>query len=212
MEKILNIYQRINAVMKEVSYVKKSDKKINNMYTFVTHDSVMAALQGPLVNNGIVLLPTVAELIQDGNRTMVKMEISFVNIDNPDDKITISHYGYGIDTQDKGIGKAVSYAVKYALLKMFCLETGDDVEKDSIEHIPDENKKVKEEIQAKLNERKNEIASLAGKENLQDLKAYLENLKKSFKTRKEEEIILGKDAELFVQDFLNWKEKKAKAA
>jgi hypothetical protein len=39
-------------------------------------------------------------------------------------------FGYGIDDQDKGAGKAMSYAVKYALLKTLGLETGDD---------PDEN-------------------------------------------------------------------------
>jgi hypothetical protein len=32
---------------------------------------------------------------------------------------------------DKGPGKAVSYAFKYALLKVFCLETGDDPDNDA---------------------------------------------------------------------------------
>lgn len=207
-----NIYQRINAVMKEVSYVKKSDKKVNGQYSFVSHDSVVAALQGPLVNNGIALIPTVADLKQDGNRTVVCMEISLVNIDDPTDRVVVTHYGYGIDTQDKGIGKAVSYAVKYALLKLFCLETGDDVEKDSIEYKPAENPKAIEEIQAKVLERKNQIAEIAGKENLEDLKKYINKLKESFKTKKEEELILAKDASLFVEDFYKWKEKHSKVA
>lgn len=207
-----NIYQRINAVMKEVSYVKKSDKKVNGQYSFVSHDSVVAALQGPLVNNGIALIPTVADLKQDGNRTVVCMEISLVNIDDPADRVVVTHYGYGIDTQDKGIGKAVSYAVKYALLKLFCLETGDDVEKDSIEYKPAENPKAIEEIQAKVLERKNQIAEIAGKENLEDLKKYINKLKESFKTKKEEELILAKDASLFVEDFYKWKEKHSKVA
>jgi hypothetical protein len=34
--------------------------------------------------------------------------------------------GYGVDPQDKGPGKAISYGVKYALLKVLGLETGDD--------------------------------------------------------------------------------------
>jgi hypothetical protein len=48
----------------------------------------------------------------------------------------VSFFGYGIDNQDKGPGKAMSYAVKYAMLKTFCLETGDDPEKDDIPHLP----------------------------------------------------------------------------
>lgn len=131
--KSLNIYQRIRNVMLEVQYVQKENKKVNNQYTFVSHDAVSAALHEPLAKHGIVMIPNIEELRQEGNRTIVKMNISFVNIDNPEDLISLTYYGYGIDQQDKGIGKAVSYAVKYALLKTFCLETGDDGEKDNID-------------------------------------------------------------------------------
>ena len=133
MTTIRNIFQRINAIMKEVKYVQKSDKKVNNQYSFVSHDAVSSALQPHLVEHGVVIVPSVTNLIEEGNRTTVQMCISFVNIDNPSDMISITSYGYGIDSQDKGIGKAVSYATKYAMLKMFCLETGDDPEKDLIE-------------------------------------------------------------------------------
>jgi len=129
-----NIYQRINMVMREVDSVQKEKKKVNGQYTFVSHDAVSAALHKPMVDAGIVMIPSICELTQDGNRTIAKMDISFVNIDQPDDKVVVNYMGYGIDQSDKGIGKAVSYAVKYALLKVFCLETGDDVEKDDISY------------------------------------------------------------------------------
>jgi len=211
MEK-LNIYQRIVAVMKEVKYVQKSDRKVNNMYSFVTHDSVTAALHEPMANHGIVMVPTVAELVQDGNRTIIKMEISFINADDPADKITINHYGYGIDPQDKGIGKAISYAVKYALLKLFCLETGDDVEKDSIDYIPKETIVNNELLKNALVDRKKQIIELAGKENKDDLVTYIDKLKKTFKSKTEEEIFLSKEAPELVRDFQIWKDKQAKAA
>src|SRR5271157_4243123 len=131
-----NIYQRMNQVMIEVESVQKESKKVNGQYTFVSHDAVAKALHMPMVEAGIVMLPTIKDLTQDGNRTRVMMEITFVNIDNPEDQCTIRSAGDGIDSQDKGIGKAVSYAVKYGLLKAFCLETGDDVEKDNYEHKP----------------------------------------------------------------------------
>jgi hypothetical protein len=38
----------------------------------------------------------------------------------------VETFGYGVDAQDKGPGKAMSYGVKYALLKVLGLETGDD--------------------------------------------------------------------------------------
>lgn len=138
MEKqVKNIYQRINEVMTEVEAVQKENKKVNGQYTFVSHDAVSKALHNPMVKAGIVMIPTIKELKQDGNRTEVTMEISFVNMDKPEDRVIVQYSGYGIDPQDKGVGKAISYAVKYALLKVFCLETGDDVEKDSIEYRPE---------------------------------------------------------------------------
>jgi len=150
---IKNIYQRMNQVMLMVQGVQKESKKVNNQYTFVSHDGVAKALHMPMAEAGIIMLPTIEELTQDGNRTRVMMGITFINIDNPEDKCYIRSAGDGIDPQDKGIGKAVSYAVKYGLLKAFCLETGDDVEKDNYEHKPS----------AKLSlEQMNEIMTLVG--------------------------------------------------
>ena len=126
----------MNQVMMDVEGVQKESKKVNGQYTFVSHDGVDKALHMPMARAGIMMLPTIEELTQDGNRTRVMMGISFINIDNPEDKCYIRSAGDGIDPQDKGIGKAVYYAVKYGLLKAFCLETGDDVEKDQFEHKP----------------------------------------------------------------------------
>lgn len=49
--------------------------------------------------------------------------------------LTISGYGHGVDTQDKGAGKATTYALKYALLYTFLVPTGkiDDTDKDHSE-------------------------------------------------------------------------------
>jgi|SRR5271166_2673403 len=125
-----NIFQRINAVMLEVDYIQKGEKKVAGQYRFCSHDQVTAALHGPMAKHGIACIPTIAEMKQDSNRTEVKLEVSFINIDSPADRFSVFYWGYGIDTSDKGIGKAVSYAFKYALLKTFVLETGDDPDQD----------------------------------------------------------------------------------
>jgi hypothetical protein len=44
--------------------------------------------------------------------------------------MVVESAGFGIDDQDKGPGKAISYAVKYAYLKALCLESGDDPDED----------------------------------------------------------------------------------
>jgi hypothetical protein len=58
------------------------------------------------------------------------MVVRFVSVDNSLDYIDVATAGYGIDDQDKGPGKAISYCVKYALLKALGLESGDDPDYD----------------------------------------------------------------------------------
>lgn len=145
-EKKLNIHQRLHEVMKQVSYVQKENKKVNGQYSYVSHDAVTALVRGALVDNGIVAVPTVKKHSQDGNRTTVELQVDFVNIDNPDETVSTVSYGQGVDNQDKGIGKAYSYAYKYAMLKMFALETGEDPERDNIDHKPAEQNEDPKEV------------------------------------------------------------------
>lgn len=137
--KTLNLHQRINAVMQKASYVKKDDNVSGGApYKSVSHDTVTKKLRGPLQEFGVVVTTDVVECVQDGTRTQVKLAVTFINMDDPKDRITVHSYGHGVDRQDKGIGKAVSYALKYCLLKTFLLESGtdDDVESHNIDHEP----------------------------------------------------------------------------
>lgn len=134
-----NIHERLLAVMGKVDYVQK-DKKIdagNRGYMVVTHDAVTAKVRPALVAEGVVYYPQNLKYEQDGNRTQVCLEIHFVNASDPTDRVAVPTFGYGIDSQDKGPGKAVSYAVKMALLKALGLETGEDADDNTnVEHIP----------------------------------------------------------------------------
>lgn len=129
----LNIYQRLAAVMSEVTYIQK-ERKAGMNYTIVSHDAVTAKVRPALLKNGIVYHPVSCQHTHNGNRAECAMTVRFVNVDKPDDFFDVPTFGYGIDPQDKGPGKAMSYAVKYALLKALGLETGDDADHDQIEH------------------------------------------------------------------------------
>jgi len=130
-----NIYQRMLNIMEDVKYIQKEDKKVNNQYRFVSHDAVTAKIRTALILRGVIALPTVDKYERDGNLTSCSLTMKFVNVDKPEDFVEIKTFGYGVDNQDKGPGKAMSYAVKYAFLKAFCLETGDDPERDNIEAV-----------------------------------------------------------------------------
>lgn len=129
----LNIYQRMNKVQQSVTYVQKN-RPSGMKYSIVSHDTVTAKVRPALVENGIIYYPVNLIHEQVGNRTQVTLDLKFCNIHDKEDFMLVSCIGYGIDAQDKGPGKAVSYAVKYGLLKALGLETGDDADNDSIDH------------------------------------------------------------------------------
>lgn len=127
-----NVHQRLAAAMAEVDYIQKERKQGMN-YTIVSHDAVTAKVRPVLLKNGIVYYPVRCEHLHNGNRAECSLTVRFVNVDEPSDYFDVPTFGYGIDTQDKGPGKAMSYAVKYALLKALGLETGDDPDTESQE-------------------------------------------------------------------------------
>lgn len=121
----LNIAQRINAAMADVDYVQKEKKQGMN-YSIVSHDAVTAKVRPILQQHGVVYYPRDMHVNQSGNRTEACFNVRFENIDDRADFIDVATFGFGVDPQDKGPGKAMSYGVKYALLKVLGLETGDD--------------------------------------------------------------------------------------
>lgn len=159
----LNIYQRINAVMTKISYVKK-DKAVTGggqNYQAVTHDNVTAMIRPHLVELGIVV-----QLEQLRGELVIKRDvdkgikmhlysgdyaISFVNIDKPEEKATVTMSAHAADNGDKAPGKAASYATKYAMLKMFSIETGENEESRAYE-APDYTDQQKEMFDYLLDE------------------------------------------------------------
>ncbi len=121
----LNIYQRLLAIMVDVEVVNKETKLVNNQYSYTSHDAVTAALHGPCVKHGVYVHSSIVSYKQEGNRTEVLLGVTFVNADDPTQTVSSQFLGFGVDASDKGAGKAVSYALKMALLKGFMLESGE---------------------------------------------------------------------------------------
>lgn len=135
--KVLNIYQRINEVRRLCPYIKKN-KEVSGAGTYmaVTHDHVTAELRPYLIEQGIVIVPRlVSSHVADTGtftksnipiiRYEARYEIDFVNMDDPQDRVTVPIESHALDQGDKAPGKAASYATKYAALKLFSIETGD---------------------------------------------------------------------------------------
>jgi hypothetical protein len=137
-DSIVNIYQRINEVRKEVKYIQK-DSDVQKQYKAVSHDAVTAAIHDQLINHGIIIIPgLIGSRVADSGtftgkgvpiiRYEAEYQIDFVNMEKPEDKVSIRVEAHANDQGDKAPGKAISYATKYAMLKLFSIETGEDDE------------------------------------------------------------------------------------
>lgn len=137
MSETKNIYQRLNAVRENVAYLQK-DAQVQG-YKAVSHDLVTSAAREHLIANGVMIVPrqagpgdtVIVGETKNGSpiiRYQAFYEIDFVNCDQPDDKATVSLEAHANDHGDKAPGKACSYAVKYAMLKLFSIETGENEE------------------------------------------------------------------------------------
>lgn len=143
----LNLYQRLNNVMKEVTTVFKGTEVSmggNRSYSAVSHDDVTRLIHLPLVNNGIFVeidivdskLKTFETISEYQGKSQTKIsylaevtvQATFVNIDDPSQKFSVKSYAYAIDSSDKAVGKAESMAVKYIYLKNLLLESTDEEE------------------------------------------------------------------------------------
>ena len=79
---------------------------------------------------------------RSGNITHVDVVYRMVNVDDPADFIDIASCGDGADTQDKGSGKAMTYAFKYMWLRTFALPTGEDPDKISSAELDEKMKYI----------------------------------------------------------------------
>lgn len=64
--------------------------------------------------------------------TRLKTTYRFVNIEKPEEYTETTVFSVGLDSQDKGDGKAMTYGDKYALMKQYKISTGDDPDQEGI--------------------------------------------------------------------------------
>ena len=151
----LNIFQRMSAITAELRTVAKNlnvETSKGNGYKAVGEVDVLNAVKPLEEKYGVYSYPCSREIIEsamlesestyNGKTTKkttfferIKTVYRFVNIDNPKDFIETVTFAEGIDSQDKGSGKAMTYSDKYALLKSYKISTGDDPDQNASEEV-----------------------------------------------------------------------------
>lgn len=138
----MNIYEKITAIMKDVQYLAKDDHVEfgSTKYKALSEEKVTSIMRSELLKYGLVVYPISQAANRTGNITHVDVVYRMVSVDNPEEYIEIASCGDGADTQDKGSGKAMTYAFKYMWLRTFALPTGEDPDKISSDELDAEQK------------------------------------------------------------------------
>lgn len=148
-DKKLSLYQKMSKVMESIEHLQKDDQvsfKTTN-YKAISEEKVTKSVRKALIEQGLVIFPTEQEMTREGTLTSVNTKYKIVDIDSGDFEILASS-GQGADTQDKGSGKAMTYAFKYLLLRTFAIPTGEDPDKTS---SPEQDEKELASMRKTLN-------------------------------------------------------------
>lgn len=130
-----NVYQRLVAVRRQVSGLAK-DGTSQQKFKYVSSNNVLGTIRPLLDAEGLALEVRVlghtlhskwsGQSDQKEHLTELSVEFVWVNMDSPEQRIVCPWYGQGLDTGEKGVGKALTYAEKYFLLKQFSIPTDED--------------------------------------------------------------------------------------
>lgn len=134
----MNLQEKMSAITAEIMTVAKNlEVGIGSgRYKAVSEADVLRAVKPIERKHGVYSYPRARRIVETGNMegrngsksfyVFIETDYVFVNIENPVEELSITSYGMGVDPQDKAPGKAMTYCDKYALLKAYKIQTGDD--------------------------------------------------------------------------------------
>lgn len=143
--KAMNLPQRIHGAIADIKPMKKDRMMDGGQQKFAYHGhaAITAQCKAVFEKWRIAISSTVLEESHEpitigkyatpGYFTTAKVRVTFINIDDPEDQCSSDHVGYGQDTSDKGIGKAVTYATKYGMMKCLMISDGEEPDNESVD-------------------------------------------------------------------------------
>ena len=149
----MNIFEKMSAITAELQTVAKNltvQTTKTSSYKAVSERDILDAVKPLEAKYGVYSYP-VGRTILESNMlesesefqgkvtkkttfmTRIETTYRFVNVEKPDEFIETTTFAEGIDSQDKGSGKAMTYGDKYALMKAYKISTGEDPDQTASE-------------------------------------------------------------------------------
>ena len=131
-----NLKQKLAEVRRRICYIQKRGHNERFNYSYVTAADIAGAVGDALAELEVVVIPNLESISHENispnqgypdRLTRVVMTYTFMDV-NSAEELTVKMPGEGRDPGDKGPYKAMTGALKYALLQSFLIATGDDPE------------------------------------------------------------------------------------
>jgi hypothetical protein len=135
------IHETLAKIMFEIKAIGKDKKNQVQGFKYRGADDIYNALQPLFAANGVFCIPEILsqENAMQETRNGGKMEYTKINLKityyaQDGSSVSCVVPGAGTDSGDKALGKAMTYAHKYALIQTFCIPTEDTTDGDETSH------------------------------------------------------------------------------
>jgi hypothetical protein len=134
----MNLREKLAEVRRRIGYIQKRGHNERFNYRYVAAADIAGAVGDLLAELGVVVIPSLESISYVPTRNSagqieraarVVMSYTFTDV-GTSAAITVKMPGEGLDGGDKATYKAMTGALKYALLQSFLLASGDDPEDD----------------------------------------------------------------------------------
>lgn len=124
------IYQKINAIMREIPAIGKDKINVQQKFAYRGIDDVMNVLFPLLAKHGVFVVPEVLETTRTerlaksgGNMAFTVSRVKYTFFATDGSSVSAITTGEGMDSADKSTNKAMAAAMKYAFFQTFCIPT-----------------------------------------------------------------------------------------
>lgn len=132
----MNIYEKFLNIQKQVDRIVKDGENKNDKYDYVSGSNVLSIIRPMLNDNNLLFIPKIVgtNIIEGQTRSgtarfvvELTMDMQWVDVESGE-TLSIPFYANGSDlgSAERAVGKALTYAEKYILLKLFHIPTDKD--------------------------------------------------------------------------------------
>ena len=159
MKESINIYQALDSIMQEIEAIGKNKKNAQQGYSFRGIDDMYNSIQPLFKRHHVFIVSNVIDSKREERQTkgggtliytIAKCQFKFFTTDGSFVESILE--GEAMDSGDKSTNKAMSTALKYALMQMFLIPTEEKIDTEYETHEVVPKKKAAPKTEPVLNE------------------------------------------------------------